>query len=739
MSGPASPILIHTKLFPPQQAGRTIVRARLLERLRDGSGRRELTLIAAPAGYGKTILLSDWAKTEVDRPVAWMSIDDRDDDPVVLWAHIIESLRQVSSGPCRSLSPELASSASLTEIVMPRIINALSDEGDIALVLDDFHRLSARASTESVAWLVARAPNNLQLVVATRSEPDLPLPAMRVHGQLLEIRAEDLRFTQDEAAAWLNDEAGLQLSWDEIGTLMRRTEGWPAGLYLAALSMPRAADAHEFIVRFGASSRYVAEFLMTEVLDTYEPDLQTFMLHTSVLREMSAPLCDAVRGEDDSGAVLLDIARSNLFLVALDDTGTWYRFHHLFSQLLRAELDRREPRVAPSLHRRAFGWFLENGRFEEAIDHAIEAEAFDEAGDVIAATWPLALNACKFETIHGWLRRIPVRQLEGDARLLIAEAWGLCLSGRSEEAEKPIAAIQALPRSRSTPLLDGFSSVESSLALLRAYFSGGDVGAMLESALRAMDLEDEGSPWRPTVHLALGLGHYFAGDPQEADRWFAECARSAAASDQWLAGASSLAFRSLVAAAQGRDTDRRNFAEEGAQLARDHRLEALVGELSLALAVSKLEDGLREGALDLAEEGTAILRAWGQPLDLAHALLHVVSVARTIGNYGRASSALEEARALVDSCPDPGMLLTGWLAQLTPSSDRHEASEGDALTERELVVLRLLRGSLSEREIGNELYLSYNTVHSHTRSIYKKLGATSRARALEVARSRGLI
>jgi ATP/maltotriose-dependent transcriptional regulator MalT len=209
------PILVQTKLFPPHAAGRALARERLVDMLREGSGGHRLALIAAPAGYGKTMLLSGWAASEKERPVAWVSIDARDDDPVVLWAHIIESLRQVSAGPCRSLSPALARSASLAEIGMPRLINALAAEDALSLVLDDFHRLSTETAKDSVAWFVAHAPENLQIVVSTRTEPDLPLAAMRAHGELLEIRADDLRFTEGEATAWLDDELALGLSSED--------------------------------------------------------------------------------------------------------------------------------------------------------------------------------------------------------------------------------------------------------------------------------------------------------------------------------------------------------------------------------------------------------------------------------------------------------------------------------------------------------------------------------------------
>jgi LuxR family maltose regulon positive regulatory protein len=520
---------------------------------------------------------------------------------------------------------------------------------------------------------------------------------------------------------------------------VRRTEGWPAGLYLASLSIPKAADPHEFVVKFGASSRYIAEFLVAEVLEAYESDVQIFMLRTSILDEMCGALCDAVLDVDGSGALLRRLARSNLFLVRLDDEGTWYRFHTLFSQLLQVELDRREPGASAILHRRAFDWFLDNGKHEEAIGHALEAGAFDEASDVIASKWPVAANAGKFATVLGWIGRLPELHRDGDVRLRLAEAWVLSTSGRREEARRVIASIEAVPAALAVPLLDGSSSVTSSLTMLRAVFPDGDLGIGLEAAQQAVDLEKDGSPWRAVACSALGRNYYYDARFDEADRWVVETGALAPAAGQLITAVTALAYRSLTAGARGRDADRRAVAEQAAQLARDHGLESVAGPPHLAVAASSLEEGDAEGARAQAEEGVAALRRWGQPLPLAHALLLLTQISRVLGDYGAAASALHEARTIIEGCPDPGVLLAGLLAELTPSPTRHVAKGTDELTERELTVLRLLGGSLSKREIGLELFVSYDTIHTHTQSIYRKLGVSSRAEAVTAARSRGLL
>lgn len=302
-----------------------------------------------------------------------------------------------------------------------------------------------------------------------------------------------------------------------------------------------------------------------------------------------------------------------------------------------------------------------------------------------------------------------------------------------------IAAIGTLPNAEAVELLDGFSSVTSSLTLLRAVFPDGDHAAGLAASQRAVDLEGEGSPMRVVACSALGRDYYYGGKFDEADRWLEETCRLAPATGQWITAVTAWAYRSLIAATQGRDADRRDAEERATQLARDYGLESVAGPPYLAASVSGLEDGHAKEARDAAERGVAVLRRWGQPIMLAHALLLLTQTSRALGDYERAASALLEARAVIEGCPDPGILLTELLARSTPSSTGHRVSGTDELTDRELEVLRFLRGSLSKREIGQELFVSYDTIHTHTQSIYRKLGVSSRAEAVETAKSRGIL
>jgi LuxR family transcriptional regulator, maltose regulon positive regulatory protein len=298
--------------------------------------------------------------------VASLPLNTGDNDPVVLWSYILAALERALPALHIDAVPEQVGASRILKVVLPELINQLAAAGDAALVLDDFHRLSAGPARESIAAFADSAPASFQLVLACRSEPALPIAAMRAHGALLELRAEELSFTPDEASSLLNDRLELGLETEYVDDLVARTEGWAAGVYLAALSLRGVEDRNAFISRFGGASRHVVDFLVDEVLEAHDPEAQELMLRSSVLERLSGPLCDAVLERQNSAASLAALSRTNLFLVPLDDREEWYRFHHLFAQLLRVELEHREPGLAPTLHRRAYEWHRDHGSEDAA-------------------------------------------------------------------------------------------------------------------------------------------------------------------------------------------------------------------------------------------------------------------------------------------------------------------------------------------------------------------------------------
>jgi LuxR family transcriptional regulator, maltose regulon positive regulatory protein len=732
---PAALSLLVTKLHPPQLREQTVVRNRLVERLRASRGTK-LTVVAAPAGSGKTTLLGAWREVEEpERSVAWLTLDEGDNDPVVLWSYVLAALQKALPGLQVSTSPERAGAGGVMDVVLPELINELASAGEVALVLDDFHRLMSGAARDSVAWFIDHAPATFRVVLATRSEPGIPLGALRAHGALLELRAHELAFTRDEADDLLNDRLSLGLLPASIDGLVERTEGWPAGLYLAALSLQAADDREEFVMRFGGGSRHVVDFLVDEVLDAHDPATQELMLRASILDRLSGPLCDAVLEQEGSDELLDGLARANLFLVPLDDRGSWYRFHHLFRQLLRVELEHREPGVTPVLHRRASAWHRDNGAYDAAIEHALAAGAFDEAEDLICVCWAEYTGASRYATILGWLKRMPDELLRRQANLLAIQAWVHAIRGDQGEAVRSAAEAERLASGGGAPLLDGFSSPEASLVTLRGLAPGGDTAAGLRNARRAAELEGPESPWRSLICFALGGGLYFSGEYEEALDWLTQAIDLG---EHPLVAPTVGAYGSLVAGELGRMELQESLAHQALNRARELGTEHIEGEAFVAQGASLVARHSIEEALPWFERGAAVLRPRGHPRPLADALIRLAAALKDLGRGEAATAVIGEARVAIDSCPDPGVL-PARLRTLGGSAPELRAVRDRALSDRELVILRMLGGRLSERDIGRELYLSHNTIHSHTKSIYRKLGVSSRSAALESARTLGII
>lgn len=731
------PGIVLTKLYPPRTRPETVRRVGLLGRL-DDAGNRRLVVVAAPAGYGKTTLLADWASDRSDdAPVAWVSIDERDDDPVVLWSHIFTALVRTYPDLTTAITPEAIVPRMLKDAVLARLVNDLTGGPAVTLVLDDFHRISGAESIDAVAWFLEHAPDNVQVVIGTRTDPRLPLGALRAHGHLGEIRIDALRFSPDETAMLLNDRLGLDLGPDEMRTLVDRTEGWPAGLYLAALAMSGARDRGDLIRRFGGSNRHVIDFLVDEVLDRFDPGTQDFMVRTSVVEKLCGSLCDSLLQRTGSADLLSMLARSNLFLIPLDDRGEWYRFHHMFAELLTVELHRRAPQDVPILHSHASSWYRERGIIDDAVRHALDAGDLDTAIAIIEASWIDIANASRYQTVQGWIRRLPRDVVDARSRLLLVEAWVASFCAERHVATRAIARIESAADLTDGPLTDGFASVESSLETLKAIFPWGDATAEVLHGRTACDLEPVGSRWRPVAEYAVGLGRYFQGDAVEASHSLTVAREGALAYGQWLIVGSCLGYESLAAGDLSRPEEQRRLAEEGSAFAAEWGMEDVAGEIHVAMATWLASHGKYAEALPLAERGLRVLRAWGQPLEIVEALLRLAPILQALGAHERAAEACTEARDVIAACTDPGALPIR-LASIHVQRSRAPRA-GEPLTDREISVLRMLGSDRTQREIGASLFVSINTVHTQVRAIYRKLGATSRDQAVRIGRDRGVI
>ncbi len=732
--------LLGTKLHPPPLRSGIMARRRLTEVA--ATCGVPVVLVVAPPGFGKTMLLAQW--DELDRrPFAWVSLDRRDNDPLVLWNYLVAAIRCIEPGFGSAIEPALRSAGGMAlDAILPRILNELeSIDREIVLVIDDYHWVTSEACHESIALLLERGPPNVQLVVSSRSDPPLSVARLRASGGLFELRAAELAFTEDETAELFGGAYGLDLAPDSIATLQRRTEGWPAGLYLAFLSVRGVSDPTAALVDFGGSSRRVAEYLTEVVLESQTEEHRSFLLETSILERMCAPLCDSVTGRGDSARVLAEIEHANLFLVPLDGHREWFRYHHLFAELLRDELRRRDRETEPELHRRACKWFASAGNVDEAIQHAIAGGNPDTAATLIATHWPAYINAGRLATVTGWLEAFPRDFVRADARLCIVEAWTLTLVGSAEASRQALAAARGTGYEGELP--DGSGTVEDSVTLVRATFPWSDVGAMLAAARAAYETESaRKSGWQPLAALNLGWALVLGGDTDEAVPPLEQAVALAPRHEQWIVAADARCLLAETSLAARDLAQAETWIGEALELARAYGIADLphVGYYHVILGALHA----RRGELELADHALGLgldqERGHPDPLLIAKALLEQALVRRALGARTEARAMLAEARAAIESCPDPGVLsqrVEEVARRLTPAQAR--TSPDGVLTERELEVLRLLADGLTKREVAAKLYLSYSTIHSHTKAIYRKLDGASRDQVLERARGLGLI
>jgi LuxR family maltose regulon positive regulatory protein len=531
--------LLATKLYIPRWRPGFVARPRLIERLDRGT-ERKLTLVAAPAGFGKTTLLAEWlaATPARERAAAWVSLDHSDNDPTLFWVYVIAALQTTRPGVGANARSLLhAPQPPPIEAVVTTLINDITAvEDDVVLILDDLHVIDAPLVHDGIAFLLDHLPLRMHLVIASRSDPPLPLARLRGRGESTELRAADLRFTPDEAAAFLTEVMGLDLAADDVTALETRTEGWIAALQMAALSMHGRADVSGFIRAFAGDDRYIVDYLVEEVLRRQPERVRNFLLETSMLDRLSGPLCDAVTGQRDGTETLGILERANLFVVALDDKRHWYRYHHLFADVLRMHLMTERPDQVAVGHRRASAWYEDNGLRSDAIRHAFVGGDFACAADLVELAALPMLGSSQGATLHGWLKALPDEVVRirpvlsvyyafacfsrdgldaAEARLRDAERW----LDATAEVEKPPAGEMVVVDDVA------FRSLPGTIAVARAYRAGAldDVAGIVAYARRAIDLLPESDDlWCGAAASILGIGYWNNGDLEAAYRNFAE-------------------------------------------------------------------------------------------------------------------------------------------------------------------------------------------------------------------------
>ena len=537
MAGP----LVETKLFLPQPRGDGVARPRLTELLDRGRGAR-LTLVSAPAGFGKTTLLARWltASGGQRRSVAWLSLEESDRQPARFWTYLVTAVQRAVPQVGDTALALLQTRQPSLDSVLATLVNELNAAPtELTLVLDDYHLIDNQDLQPSMAYLVEHLPPQVHLVISTRVDPALPLPRLRARGDLVEIRAADLRFTLTEVAAYLNDVAALELTPADIATLETRTEGWIAALQLAALSLRGRADAAAFIAAFAGDDRYIVDYLAEEVLSRQPAHVRDFLLQTSILDRMCGPLCQAVTGNADSQAMLEHLDRANLFLVPLDGTRRWYRYHHLFAEVLGAHLlDGRAENVA-DLHRRASRWYDEAGDPIPAVRHAVAAGDIDRAADLAELAVPAMQRDRQEATIAAWLAVIPDEVVQRRPVLALGFIGALMSSGRFAGVEERVADLEQLlqatrpedgpsgpPPGTVVVDRDGWDRLPAALELYRSALSlihGDPVAAIAHADVAASIAADDDHLTRAGAAATAGLARWAGGDLEEAHRSYATC------------------------------------------------------------------------------------------------------------------------------------------------------------------------------------------------------------------------
>jgi LuxR family transcriptional regulator, maltose regulon positive regulatory protein len=730
--------LVEAKLAAPSTRPGAVAKTEVIARVQ--SAGRRLTSVVAPPGYGKTTVLRAWDETD-SRPFAWVALDEWDDDPVLFLRYIAAAIHRVEPLPPSVFDVLSGPGDSLWSRRVPRVGSALGAlKRPLVLVLDDLHAVGNRSCLDALAALVESVPPGLQIAVASREEAGLPLARWRTQGRLHEVGVADLRFDEREAAALL-DGAGVEVDSAGLADLIERTEGWPAGLYLAALSLRAGAKGPARAEAFTGDDRFVSEFFRLEVLSRLPGTEVCYLTHTSVLDRMCGGLCDAVLETTQSAHTLESLERSNRFVVPLDRRGEWYRYHHLFRQLLRSELERTEPEIVNELNRRAMAWCIANDLPEDAVRYG---QAAGDTETVARLVDKLALGLYyngRLETLEQWLGWFGDDDLARFPAIAVYSAWVRALTGRAAEAERLLSRAEGA--TSAIPLSDGSATIEPWVATLRAFMMPQGIDRALADAQRALDQFAPGSSWRSTALLIHGIAYALLDD---ADR--ARVDLAAAVDMALVEGGDAFVAQAelaLLAARQGTWGEAELYASQAKALVEEMGLNDYVGSAIVHVAVARvaLHGGKQEKARaalarahrlrPLLDDGLPWLTVQvGLELTRSHLALAEATAARAV---------FVETEKVLERRPGLGVLVN----EARELRERLATTSGSAgawamsLTGAELRLLPYLATHLTLTEIASRLFITRSTVKTEALSIYRKLNASSRSQAIERAIQVGLL
>jgi LuxR family maltose regulon positive regulatory protein len=693
MDAPVSPLIL-TKMRVPAPRPRIVPRARLLEQLTLESG-TALVLVCAPAGYGKSTLLAEWSQALLQKEVAvaWYALDPSDNDPIPFGSYLVASLAQ-SLGS----TPELAHASQLLrsspemdwQRILPTIINAVvSIDRDCVLILDDYHLISTPAIHSGVAFLLEHLPANMHVVIGSRSDPPLSLARLRARRQLLELRAAALRFTATEATAFLNDVMRLELAPEMIELLKERTEGWVAGLQLAALSLAGRADKADFIGSFTGSHRYLVEYLLEEVVSRQPEAIQSFLQATAILNRLCGPLCDALLGESSSSAALLvRLEQTNLFVVALDDEGYWYRYHHLFRDFLRSQLHTTQPERVVALHRAASEWYAAHGFLREAVQHAFQTADWEYAAALVEQHCFTLIMHSDIATIYEWCSAFPEEVMQTHPLLCLHQCWAWVLSFRRQNRSRIEARLQQVTQAVAV-LVDGqvIRMLTEQAAVIQAFLRmapdpAADPREDLVLAQRTLDAYLADDPSRFSTLLTTAYLHLALHDAQSAQAAY-EAARQIAFNEHLYFGIAESTFNlARLAHSQGRLRQataicREGQAEIAARLAHPEQDLPAVGCLDIALGCVLLEQDQLTEAEQYLRRGLELI-GWG--INPYYLFTACVALFRMCETQGRSVEALTYLARLEEIWPDIAFCTRGLrLEQAMRSASQDSTTRAEAV------------------------------------------------------------
>jgi LuxR family maltose regulon positive regulatory protein len=738
--------LVGTKLLVPQRPRGHVPRPQLVSVLEAGRGAR-LALVSAPTGFGKTSLLAEWAAVTRGVRFSWISLDRGDDDPQRFWRYTVAALERAAPELSGTVGRRLhGPGLSVVDEVLPLLLNELASLPEpLVMVLDDMHLIESEAVYAQLDYFVDRAPPGVQVVVATQVDPPLRLGRLRALGDLAELRGDALRFNNAETAELLNGRHGLRLPAAELSTLWHRTEGWVAGLNLAAMSLRVTSDRAVFLERLPLDDRHLVDYLWNEVVLRQPREVRQFLMRTSILERLCAPLADAVAQRTDGAEMLLELERSNLFVIPLDGERRWFRYHHLFRGLLVRQLERFAPDAVADLHRRASSWFADEGDVAGMIEHAIAAGDVHLAASELERHWLALYSDGRATTLLRWIDALPADAVEEHPDLAlahfgVARAMGTVEGGEHWLGIAERAAGRVASPARRTALLAQVARQRSMAALARA-----DAAEAVGWGRQAVAVLAEDGDELSVARYFLGIALFWGGDRAEADELLRGYLARVPAGEQDVRRYFAMALLAEACALRGELEEADALAGAALAIAADRGLDEHppTEQAHVAAGIVALARGAVEAADARFERAATLARRGGDSVEIAHALLWLGTARARLGDIDGAHAALARARDVVGGKAVPGLAATfeALARELdSPSAGREgTATTGEPLSDAELRVLRLLPTDLTYREIGAELYLSLNTVRTHAGRVRRKLGASTRDEAVRRAHERGLL